>query len=40
MSAKTWLDKHKETLTAGQRIADAVATAWVPGSLLFGKPSS
>ncbi len=26
MSAKTWLDKHKETLTPGQRIADAVAT--------------
>ncbi|MBL7703193.1 MAG: DUF1003 domain-containing protein [Ferruginibacter sp.] len=25
MSAKTWLDKHKETLTPGQRIADAVA---------------
>jgi uncharacterized membrane protein len=26
MSAKTWLDKHKETLTPGQHIADAVAT--------------
>ena len=26
MSAKTWLDKHKETLTFGQRIADSVAT--------------
>ncbi len=26
MSAKTWLDKHKETLTPGQRIADSVAT--------------
>ncbi len=25
MSAKTWLDKHRETLTYGQRIADAVA---------------
>ena len=25
MSAKTWLDKHKETLTHGQRIADSVA---------------
>ena len=25
MSAKTWLDKHRETLTFGQRIADAVA---------------
>lgn len=26
MSAKTWLDKHKESLTPGQRIADVVAT--------------
>ena len=26
MAVKTWLDKHKETLTPGQRIADAVAT--------------
>ncbi len=26
MAAKTWLDKHKETLTPGQRIADSVAT--------------
>ena len=26
MAAQTWLDKHKETLTPGQRIADAVAT--------------
>ncbi len=25
MSEKTWLDKHKESLTSGQRIADAVA---------------
>jgi uncharacterized membrane protein len=25
MAAKTWLDKHKETLTPGQRIADSVA---------------
>lgn len=25
MSAKTWLDKHRESLTYGQRIADAVA---------------
>jgi uncharacterized membrane protein len=25
MSSKTWLDKHKETLTPGQRIADSVA---------------
>ena len=25
MSAQTWLDKHKETLTYGQRIADSVA---------------
>lgn len=26
MLAKTWLDKHKENLTPGQRIADSVAT--------------
>jgi uncharacterized membrane protein len=25
MSARTWLDKHKETLTYSQRIADSVA---------------
>ncbi len=25
-TAKTWLDKHRETLTPGQRIADSVAT--------------
>jgi len=25
-AAKTWLDKHKETLTPGQRIADSVAS--------------
>ena len=25
MSAKTWLDKHRETLSFGQRIADKVA---------------
>ena len=25
MASKTWLDKHRETLTPGQRIADAVA---------------
>lgn len=25
MASKTWLDKHRETLTYGQRIADAVA---------------
>lgn len=32
MAAKTWLDKHKETLTYGQRIADSVANgmgSWV-----------
>ena len=26
MSAKTWLDKHKASLTSGQRIADVVAS--------------
>jgi len=25
MAVKTWLDKHRETLTTGQRIADSVA---------------
>lgn len=33
MAAKTWLDKHKESLTPGQRIADAVAS--VMGSWKF-----
>lgn len=40
MSAKTWLDKHRETLTYGQRIADAVAKgmgswAFIIGQTLF-----
>ncbi|HMU10643.1 MAG TPA: DUF1003 domain-containing protein [Ferruginibacter sp.] len=26
MSAKTWLDKHTESLTVGQRLADSVAS--------------
>lgn len=26
MAVKTWLDKHKETQTSGQRIADSVAS--------------
>lgn len=26
MTAKTWLDRHKETQTPGQRIADSVAS--------------
>lgn len=26
MSSKTWLDKHTESLTVGQRLADSVAT--------------
>ena len=32
MSAKTWLDKHRDTLSFGQRIADKVANgmgSWV-----------
>jgi uncharacterized membrane protein len=33
MAAKTWLDKHKESLTPGQRIADTVAS--VMGSWKF-----
>ncbi len=40
MAAKTWLDKHTETLTPGQRIADAVANgmgswAFIIGQTLF-----
>jgi uncharacterized membrane protein len=40
MTEKTWLDKHKETLTYGQRVADAVAKgmgswAFIIGQTLF-----
>ena len=37
MSAKTWLDKHKETLTYGQRIADAVAKGMGSWTFIIGQ---
>ncbi len=37
MSAKTWLDKHKETLTNGQRIADAVAKGMGSWTFIIGQ---
>ena len=37
MSAKTWLDKHKETLTAGQRVADAVAKGMGSWTFIIGQ---
>ena len=37
MSAKTWLDKHRETLTYGQRIADAVANSMGSWAFIIGQ---
>ncbi len=37
MSAKTWLDKHKETLTFGQRIADSVANGMGSWAFIIGQ---
>ena len=37
MTAKTWLDKHKETLTYGQRIADAVANGMGSWGFIIGQ---
>lgn len=37
MAAKTWLDKHKETLTYGQRIADAVAKGMGSWAFIIGQ---
>ncbi len=37
MNGKTWLDKHKETLTFGQRIADAVAIGMGSWSFIIGQ---
>jgi uncharacterized membrane protein len=37
MAAKTWLDKHKETLTYGQRIADSVANGMGSWSFIIGQ---
>lgn len=37
MAAKTWVDKHKETLTYGQRIADSVATGMGSWKFIIGQ---
>ena len=37
MAAKTWLDKHKETLTYGQRIADLVANGMGSWAFIIGQ---
>jgi uncharacterized membrane protein len=37
MAAKTWLDKHTETLTPGQRIADAVANGMGSWTFIIGQ---
>lgn len=37
MSAKTWLDKHKEGLTTGQRIADTVANGMGSWAFIIGQ---
>ena len=37
MAAKTWLDKHKETLTPGQRIADSVANGMGSWAFIIGQ---
>ncbi len=37
MTAKTWLDKHKETLTYGQRIADSVARGMGSWGFIIGQ---
>ena len=37
MSAKTWLDKQRETLTYGQKIADSVANGMGSWSFIIGQ---
>lgn len=37
MAAKTWLDKHKESLTYGQRIADSVANGMGSWKFIIGQ---
>ena len=37
MSAKTWLDKHRESLTFGQRIADSVANGMGSWAFIIGQ---
>ena len=37
MSAKTWLEKHRETLSFGQRIADKVAKGMGSWAFIIGQ---
>jgi uncharacterized membrane protein len=37
MAAKTWLDKHKASLTYGQRIADSVANGMGSWTFIIGQ---
>ena len=37
MAAQTWLDKHAETLTPGQRIADSVANGMGSWAFIIGQ---
>ena len=37
MASKTWLDKHKESLTPGQRIADSVANGMGSWTFIIGQ---
>ena len=37
MTEKTWLDRHKETLTYGQRLADAVAKGMGSWGFIIGQ---
>ena len=37
MSAKTWLDKHRDTLSFGQRIADKVANGMGSWAFIIGQ---
>ena len=37
MSAKTWLEKHRETLSFGQRIADKVANGMGSWAFIIGQ---
>ena len=37
MASQTWLDKHRETLTYGQRIADSVANGMGSWAFIIGQ---
>ncbi len=37
MASQTWLDKHRETLTYGQRIADSVASGMGSWAFIIGQ---